>query len=656
MLHSSLIGRSPRIRLSVLRVQCSFRNGPIRLLTTDGRTRISNLWLPLAKTKANPTDEPKDVHSLLLKAGYVRNAYPGMFHMLPLGLRVQEKIEKLIDKYMKAIGASKMALPSISSHSLWQKTGRADKLGKELFQFKDRGGSNYLLGPTHEEEITTLVSSTVTSYKQLPLRVYQTTRKYRDERRPRAGLLRGREFVMKDLYTFDSSAQAALETYESVVWAYKSIFDELGLPYLVAEADSGNMGGNLSHEYHYNCNTGEDIVVKCTGRPGSSNTEGCGYTANVECLGYLPVQREKWKTKEIKVWYGVSRDRKILVKAYYPGYVKRELGVGFDSGEWTKREINPRVIQNVLGDEGGGIEAGMEEASALNSWEENFTPWIKTLDSKSGRIIEGESYSRIYKIYDGHLLEHEGETKFSTFSGHEEDYGAESPSMIRKFHADKNIPTVIKTNIAGPIEDSADRRAIFLCKPITGDICPKCEEGGLTATTTTELGHTFYLGTRYSEPLRATVATIDGSGAQSQVNMQMGCYGIGVTRLIAAIAEVLQDEKGLCWPKAIAPYSVAILYTGKKGDSSMEGEGAGIYDAIVVGNNGRFAEDIVLDDREESLPRKMKDADLIGYSVVVVLGSNYEKDGIIEVQERRTGRKHMVKADELSDKIAEILV
>ncbi|KAJ6259522.1 LOW QUALITY PROTEIN: hypothetical protein Dda_5159 [Drechslerella dactyloides] len=618
---------------------------------TDGRTRVSNLWLPVSKAKPNPKTDPGDVHSLLLKAGYLRNAYPGVFHMLPLGLRVQDKLERLIDRNMRAIGASKAALPSISAHSLWQRTGRVDKMGKELFQFRDRHGTQYLLGPTHEEEITTLVSSTVTSYKQLPLRVYQITRKYRDERRPRAGLLRGREFIMKDLYTFDASYDAALATYDSVVAAYRSIFDELAIPYLLAEADSGNMGGNLSHEYHLPCNTGEDTVLTCNVKKEDGSV--CGFSANVECVENLPVQPGRWLKRDTKVWYAVSKDRKVLVKAYYPSHVKLA-SESAGEGEWFKREIDPRAIQRVVGDEGGGIEAGMEEASALNAWEENFTPWTDTLDEKTGQAKDGESYSRLIRIYDGHLLDGDGGAKFSTFSEHEADFGAESQSVIRQFFSDKKIPTVVKTSIAS--REGEGEQPIFLCKPITGDPCLRCPNGSLEATTTTELGHTFYLGTRYSDPLKATVGAVDDTGAQSQVSMQMGCFGIGVTRLIAAIAEAMRDEKGLCWPRVVAPYSVVVVYTGKKeGGESMRDSAEEVYDLIAQADNRRLEDDIVLDDREESVARKMTEADLVGYSVVVVLGARFEKEGVIEVQERATGRKHLVSREELSGKLQEIL-
>ncbi|KAK6344461.1 hypothetical protein TWF696_008098 [Orbilia brochopaga] len=658
MVRGGLIGWPARTRLatSTLCTRCSIRYGLARQLTTDGRTRVSNLWLPVSKAKPNPKNDPDDVHSLLLKAGYLRNAYPGVFHMLPLGLRVQDKLERLIDKNMKAIGASKAALPSISAHSLWQKTGRAEKMGKELFQFKDRHGTQYLLGPTHEEEITTLVSSTVTSYKQLPLRVYQITRKYRDERRPRAGLLRGREFVMKDLYTFDASYESALRTYDSVVAAYRSIFNELTIPYLLAEADSGNMGGNLSHEYHCPCNTGEDTVLTCSSKTEDGSV--CGYSANVECVENLPVRTGRWLRKDTKVWYAVSKDRKVLVKAYYPGAVKLATADGEGKPgdeEWFKREIDPRAIQRVVGDEGGGVEVGMEEASALNAWEENFTSWPDTLDETTGQAKEGETYSRVIKIYDGHLLDGESGAKFSTFSEHEADFGAVSQSVIRQFFSDKKIPTVVKTSIEGPeVEGEKEERPIFLCKPITGDACPRCAHGSLEATTTTELGHTFYLGTRYSEPLKATVGTIDDSGAQSQVAMQMGCFGIGVTRLIAAIAEAMRDEKGLCWPRVVAPYSVVVVYTGKKeGGEDIKNTAEEVYDLIA--QESRLEDDVVLDDREESVARKMTEADLVGYSVVVVLGAQFEKAGVIEVQERATGRKHLVSRDELACKLHDIL-
>ncbi|KAF3939485.1 hypothetical protein ABW19_dt0206236 [Dactylella cylindrospora] len=449
---------------------------------------------------------------------------------------------------------------------------------------------------------------------------------------------------MKDLYTFDHSMESALSTYNDVTGAYKSFFDELSLPYLLSEADSGAMGGNLSHEYHYPCETGEDIVVSC------STDDGCGYTANLECVDDLPVKYGKWVVKDTKVWYGVSKDRRVLIKAYYPGSARLATS---ENEEWIKREINPRAIQKLVGDEGGGLEVGMEEASALNAWEQEFKAWEDTLDSTTGQITEGEQFSRILKIYDGHLLDGDGDSKFSTFSDHEEDFSAESPSMIKQFYANKKIPSIVKTSTN---DKEGSKIPIFLCKPRTGDTCPKCKDGELSAVKTTELGHTFYLGTRYSEPLKAQVGFVDDKGVQSRVNMQMGCYGIGVTRLIAAIAEAMRDEKGLCWPKAVAPYSVVVVYTSKKGEEGdvLKDGAEEVYDEIVEENRW-LEDDIVLDDREESVARKMKEADLIGYSVIVVVGKSFHEERLIEVQERRTGVKHMVKMEDLKEALERIL-
>ena len=213
-------------------------------------------------------------HDLLVRAGFLRQAHSGIFHLLPLGLKVQNKIERLIDKHMLRLGASKVSLSCLSSEELWKRSGRLDKgRTSELLRLEDRKGAKYLLSPTHEEEITTIIANAVHSHKELPLRLYQISRKYRDEPRPRQGLLRGREFLMKDLYTFDVTEDAARKTYEAVRGAYVAFLEELQLPYLVAQADSGNMGGNLSHEYHFASSHGEDTIVAC---------DKCDYSINEE--------------------------------------------------------------------------------------------------------------------------------------------------------------------------------------------------------------------------------------------------------------------------------------------------------------------------------------------------------------------------------------
>lgn len=233
---------------------------------------MSGFWTP-TKSKTQDGAPQEDSHDLLVRAGFLRQAHSGIFHLLPLGLRVQNKIEALIDKHMSALSATKVSLSSISSEELWQRSGRLEGRDSEFLRLQDRKGAKYLLSPTHEEEITEIVASSVKSYKDLPLRLYQVTRKYRDEARPRQGLLRGREFLMKDLYTFDVTEEEARATYDQVRKAYSAFLDELNLPYLVANADSGSMGGNLSHEYHLASANGEDNIISCKKCDYSSNEE-----------------------------------------------------------------------------------------------------------------------------------------------------------------------------------------------------------------------------------------------------------------------------------------------------------------------------------------------------------------------------------------------
>lgn len=357
---------------------------------------------------------------------------------------MQLKVEALIAKHMRSLGASEVALSSISSADLWRQSGRLDAREKEFFMLKDRGETELLLAPTHEEEITRLVASVVHSHRDLPVRLYQITRKYRDELRPRQGLLRGREFVMKDLYTFDATAKGAKETYEAVRRAYSAFLDELRVPYFVAEADSGNMGGTLSHEYHFASEAGEDTLLQCS---------ACGHVVNQEVLG---------------------------------------------ASETSNRS--------------GG--------------------------------------------------------------------------------------------------------------------CRKCHEGHLSPVKAIEIGHTFHLGKRYSIPLDARFKT--SSGAIEHI--EMGCHGIGVTRLIGAIATKLADDKGLNWPVSIAPFSMVVLYSEGNADAALE-------QCREMQTEGL---DVAFDDRDKSIGWKLQDADLIGYPLIVVFGKRFAKEKLVEVQCRQRGLKEHV--------------
>lgn len=509
--------------------------------------------------------------------------------MLPLGHRVQEKLEMLIDKYMHQIGASKVSLSSISSQALWQQTNRLEGYGPELFRLTDRKDIPLLLAPTHEEEITTLVSKTVKSYKSLPLRLYQIGRKYRDEIRPRQGVLRSREFLMKDLYTFDYSIQSALSTYEEVRAAYSRLFDELKLPYLVAEASSGDIGGDLSHEYHLPTPIGEDNVISCN---------SCDYVANEELAtaGPIPLDDttpgpDTGDVPTANVWRGISKDRLTLVNVWYPA-------------SFSDDSVNTYAIKSILPE----LDASLN--NPIQYWPSSSEP---------------KPHVHLVNIVD---------------------YRLGSPfSNALKTNANLEVLLPSGTNVGLTtittdfVVSSKDDEPLNLLRIQDGDNCPRCSSGKLKVQKAVELGHTFHLGTRYSDPLEAHVQVPsnlieDNTESKSTkkmttVSMQMGCHGIGVSRIIGAVADHLADEKGLNWPRAIAPFDVIVI-PGK----NLEGDGEGVSHELANSLDTKL--DVLLDDRPESFPWKMRDADLVGYPIIVILGRGWDShDKICEVQCRR---------------------
>ncbi|KKA22449.1 Proline--tRNA ligase [Rasamsonia emersonii CBS 393.64] len=598
---------------------------------------------PLVESPKRRRILKKDTNDLLIRGGFLRQAYSGVFHLLPLGLRVQEKLEKLIDKHMRSLGASKLSLSSLSSQELWERTGRL-KEGSEVFRFNDRKDSRFLLAPTHEEEITTLVAGLVKSYKDLPLRVYQisinspTARKYRDEARPRQGLLRGREFVMKDLYTFDYNTEEALKTYEAVRHAYMQLFNELKIPYLVAAADSGNMGGNLSHEFHIISSKGEDTVISCShcnhvhneeiadGQAhvsGSESSSGTGADPTTPGLG-------SHETPAIStgLWTAISKDRKTLIRGWYPKYLMQS-----DSAEPVEREVNSHAVKAITKAAGVDLESSIENPLEL---------WFDELkrESKSTSTTRERRF-RVLDVYDSQVRVY----KRPPLSGLPEEidtfkYDIEY-SMLDRFPGTSN--------------------GLNLVRVIDGDKCPKCEHGTLRAQSAIELGHTFHLGTRYSGVLQASVAVersmlysstdsaSSHAGGTQLVPMQMGCHGIGVSRMISAVADVLSDSKGLNWPRAIAPYEVVVVPA-----KGLDAEAEKVYDILTSDNSAPI--DAVLDDRDKQIGWKLGDADLIGYPVIVVVGKGWKQRQELEVQCRRlNGLREQVPIDRLSEFVRSLL-
>ncbi|KAF2691298.1 prolyl-tRNA synthetase [Lentithecium fluviatile CBS 122367] len=535
-----------------------------RFLATDSRNRLSNFWAPTGGI--SPQDgEQDDSHVLLILGGFLRQAHSGVFHLLPLGLRVQNKLENLIDKHMQSIGASKLSLSSITTETLW-KQSRRYSANSELLRVQDRRKSGFLLSPTHEEEITSLVGGTVHSYKDLPLRLYQIGRKYRDERRPRQGLLRAKEFLMKDLYTFDYSQENALKTYDAVRQAYNNLFDELKLPYLVADADSGNMGGKLSHEYHFVSAKGEDSVWSC---------DSCDYVANEELVEKKTSSASSENARSPLVFTGISSDRSKAINIHIP-------------------------------------------------WPSNF-PTDQT-----------PMWDQVSDFVNLHAVKK---------AGADIDTGIEAGTLQSLLTKTKSTEDIYDCSLSSA---SSAQSSLDLTTTKTGDSCPHCSSGKLSVQKAIEVGHTFHLGTRYSEPLQALVAVPDKTQREA---IHMGCHGIGVSRLIGAIASLLAEEQRLNWPRVIAPYESIVIASPKVGEADV----IEVYDGL-AGGNGQERVDVALDDRPlKSLGWKLKDADLIGYPVVVVLGSAWVERREVEVQCRRFGVKKHVALEDLRGEVLGLL-
>ena len=431
---------------------------------------------------------------------------------------------------MLRLGASKVSLSSLSSEELWQRSGRLDKgRSSELLRLEDRKGGKYLLSPTHEEEITSVIADAVKSYKDLPLRLYQVTRKYRDEPRPKQGLLRGREFLMKDLYTFDATEEQARLTYKEVRKAYVAFLEDLKVPYMTARADSGNMGGNLSHEYHFASVQGEDTIIRCDKCDYSINEEL--YVGRYDHDGTQRDQRSEGTGQlmsEVAVQHYISKDRKTKCSVYYPT----------DSGEpniYAVKALFPSVDASVQGEQ--------------------------TLEkSETGSRVRDNIGFRDPRIPLQALAEY---TRMET-------------EEVQRRH---QLPIV-------------DNELILLTKAREGDQCPKCHEGKVHLQQAVEIGHTFYLGKRYSIPFEANVLDANNK----QVAIEMGCHGIGVSRLIGAVASLLADKKGLNWPLAISPFEIMIVPTSSVQASELET----VYDHLIVSQCKQHRLDVKINNRNQA--------------------------------------------------------
>lgn len=584
--------------------------------------RMSTLFVRTLRDDPNDAEVPS--HRLLVRAGYIRRAAPGIYTWLPLGLRVLRRIENIIREEMDDMGAQELSFPALLPKEPYEATNRWTDYGPNIFRLQDRKGGDYLLGPTHEEMFTLVVKDLYSSYKDLPLSIYQIQTKYRDEARPRAGLLRGREFVMKDSYSFDVTDAGLEESYQKHRDAYIRIFDRLGFDYVIVKATSGAMGGSASEEFLAKAEVGEDTYVRCT---------HCDYAANVEAVTVpapAPVTYDDVPAahaedtpdtptidtlvdhlneaypREDRPWAAGDTLKNVLVVLKHPDGTREPLAIGVPGD----REVDQKRLEGQL----EPIEVEPMDEAELAKHPALVKGYI------GPEVLGEESKSGIRFLVDPRISEG---TRWVT--------GANTPGS----HV---IDLVVGRDFTpdGTIE-AADVR--------DGDACPNCDEGTLESARGVEMGHIFQLGRKYAEALGLKVLDENGK----LVTVTMGSYGIGPSRAVAAIAEGTLDDIGLCWPRNVAPADVHVVAAGK--------------DEAIFAAADQLAQDlkaagleVLLDDRTGKVSPgvKFKDAELIGVPTIVTVGRGLA-DGNVEVRDRASGEREDVAVERAVARITEIV-
>lgn len=549
--------------------------------------RLSKYFAPTRKE--DPADAEVVSHKLLVRGGYIRMLTRGIYDLLPLGWRSVRKIEAVVREEMDRAGALEVMLPAVQPAELWEESGRWTEYGPELLRFEDRKGAKFCFGPTHEEVITDLVRGEIKSYKQLPLNLYQIQTKFRDEIRPRFGLMRGREFIMKDAYSFDVDLDAAEESYQAMFDAYHRICKRLGFEYRAVEADTGNIGGTASHEFQVLADTGEDEIVSCT---------ECGYAANVE-----------------------KAEAKIAV-------TPREEG-DFEARK-TVDTPGARTIDEIT----DFLDVDADQV-------------VKTLIYRAGDqavavLIRGDHQANEVKI--AHAIRQALELEFADLEMATEAQTEAATGAPVGFAGpvDLEIPIVadaavegMSNFVVGANADDAHHINVNYGRDFAvaafedlrmvgaGDTCARCG-GTLETRRGIEIGHVFLLGDKYSQSMEATF--LDDNGKAQP--LQMGCYGIGITRILAAVIEQNHDDDGIIWPMPIAPYQVLLTVLHPDNEEVMA-----VADRYYEGLQ-EAGIDVVMDDRDAGIGAKFKDADLIGIPLRITLGNRGIKNGEVEMKWR----------------------
>lgn len=556
--------------------------------------------------KETPKEAEVISHILMLRAGMIKKLASGIYSYLPLGYKALKKVENIVREEMDRAGALEVHMPVIQPAELWQESGRWSVMGPEMFRLKDRHERDFVLGPTHEEVITDIVRSDISSYKALPVNLYQIQTKFRDERRPRFGLMRGREFLMKDAYSFHTSQESLDEEFENMRETYSRIFTRCGLKFRPVEADSGAIGGNGSQEFHVLAESGEDEIIY---------SDGCDYAANIETATSKLVNPPKEEEKEIELVHTpdsptiekLAEFLNIPLARTVKALLYKDLGTDefymvLIRGDFDVNEIKLKNAINAVAVE----MAKDEEIENLGLIKGYIGPYKLTNDKI--KIVADLSVIELSNHVTG---------------AHQKDYHFVNVNYGRDYKAD-----IIK-----------DIRTVKV-----GETCPK-SDGKLHSARGIECGHVFKLGTKYSEALKATYLDKDGKTQ----TMIMGCYGIGVSRTMAAAIEQNYDENGIIWPVAIAPYVVDIIPANVKNEAQTS-LAESIYQKLKAENI-----DVMLDDRDEKPGFKFKDADLIGFPFKVVVGKRAE-EGIVELKIRKTGETLEILKDEVINKIKELML
>ncbi len=566
--------------------------------------KLSRYFIPTVREV--PSEAETASHRLMIRAGMMRKLAAGVYNLLPLGLRSIRKVENIVREEMNRAGAIEALLPSMVPAELWEETGRWSLYGKELLRIKDRHGHEFCYGPTHEEVMTDMVRREVKSYKQLPLALYQIQTKFRDEIRPRFGMMRAREFMMKDAYSFHTDEKSAEEGYEKMFRAYEHVFKRSGLKFRAVEADTGNIGGASSHEFMVLADTGEDLVVSCP---------VCDYASNVEKAEVVIPKHHAQETQTPAPEDVATPDSRTIEEV----------------SAFLKRPADQFIKTLVY-----SVNGGKEHIAALVRGDGEVNEHkLKTL--LAADVLEMATPEKVKEL-TGAGVGFAGPRglKLKTIG----DYSVKGmANAVSGANRDGCHTININEGRDFTVAQWADIRMVRY-----GDACPRCEKQKLEFHRGIEVGHIFRLGTKYSKAMKANY--LDSNGKE-QV-MVMGTYGIGIGRIAAAAIEQSHDDNGIIWPWAIAPFQVVVLplniskedivAAANRIEEEMEQEGY----------------EVLLDDRDERAGFKFNDADLLGIPIQIIVGDKGLKNGEVELKVRKTGERVNVKLEHLKDKVKEV--